>query len=120
MPLGMQEYNKVKNELVGLGYSMRYVNEWQPKIRLYRHKPAYNIEGDLTDEVGTHGDNVPGEPRYLLRKAQMGLFGFPPSETCECSWCQERQAEGAAEAALEPATAGTGTKKGVMGPHFKN
>ena len=67
----MQEYNKVKNELVGLGYSMKYVDEWQPKIRLYRHKAAYNSAGDLAFEVGTYVDYVPGEPRYLVRKARI-------------------------------------------------
>ena len=91
MAIGMQEYNKVKNELMGLGYSMRYVDEWQPKTRLYRHKAAYNVDGDLTDEVGTYTDNVPGDPRYLLRKAKIGMFGFPPSETCTCKWCNENK-----------------------------
>jgi hypothetical protein len=90
LAIGMQEYNKIKNELTGLGYSMKYVDEWQPKTRLYRHKAAYNVEGVLTDEVGTYTDNVPGDPRYLLRKAKIGMFGFPPSEACTCKWCKER------------------------------
>ena len=120
----MQEYNKIKNELTGLGYSMRYVDEWQPKTRLYRHKAAYNVDGDLTDEVGTYTDNVPGDPRYLLRKARIGMFGFPPSETCTCKWCNEEQKGAAkaqvAEAAPEPAATGTGRGKRRMGPHFNS
>ena len=111
----MQEYNQVKNELVGLGYSLRQIDEGRAKTRLYRHKPAYNAEGELTDEVGTYTDNVPSEPKYLLRKAQIGMFGFPPGEGCTCKWCAERKGQGAEQSAPEP----SGKGKGVMGPHFK-
>ena len=101
---------------------MKYVDEWQPKIRLYRHKAAYNSTGDLAVEVGTYIDNVPGEPRYLLRKARIGLFAFPPSETSTCKWGNEEQKGAAkaqvAEAAPEPAATGTGRGKRRMGPHF--
>ena len=124
----MQEYNKVKNELMGLGYSMRYVDEWQPKTRLYRHKAAYNVDGDLTDEVGTYTDNVPGDPRYLLRKARIGMFGFPPSETCTCKWCNENNetqvavktevVKVAPESGAPVAPIGRGKRR--MGPHFKS
>lgn len=125
MAIGMQEYNKIKNELTGLGYSMRYVDEWQPKTRLYRHKAAYNVEGVLTDEVGTYTDNVPGDPRYLLRKAKIGMFGFPPSESCTCKWCKEDNRTQVAaktevvEAAPESAKTGTGTGKRRMGPYYE-
>ena len=128
MAIGMQEYNKVKNELMGLGYSMRYVDEWQPKTRLYRHKAAYSVDGDLTDEVGTYTDNVPGDPRYLLRKARIGMFGFPPSETCTCKWCNENKVtqvvaktevvEAAPESGAPVAPTGTGKRR--VGPYFKS
>ena len=128
MAIGMQEYNKVKNELMGLGYSMRYVDEWQPKTRLYRHKAAYNADGDLTDEVGTYTDNVPGDPRYLLRKARIGMFGFPPSETCTCKWCNENKeaqvatktevVEAAPESSAPVAPIGRGKRR--MGPYYKS
>ena len=132
MAIGMQEYNKIKNELMGLGYSMRYVDEWQPKTRLYRHKAAYNADGDLTDEVGTYTDNVPGDPRYLLRKARIGMFGFPPSETCTCKWCkwskplldESRRAAKAevVEAAPEPGATVAPIRRGNrrLGPHYKS
>ena len=128
MAIGMQEYNKIKNELMGLGYSMRYVDEWQPKTRLYRHKAAYNADGDLTDEVGTYTDNVPGDPRYLLRKARIGMFGFPPSETCTCQWCNENKVTQVAaktevvEAAPESSApvAPIGRRKRRMGPYYKS
>ena len=128
MAIGMQEYNKVKNELMGLGYSMRYVDEWQPKTRLYRHKAAYNVDGDLTDEVGTYTDNVPGDPRYLLRKARIGMFGFPPSETCTCKWCNENNetqvavktevVKVAPESGAPVAPIGRGKRR--MGPYYKS
>jgi hypothetical protein len=88
--VGMTERNKQKVELASLGYSMDYVDGWQPKTRLYRHKPSYNVEGALTDEVGTYVENVPGSPDYVLRKSRIGLFTWPPSEECECQWCTER------------------------------
>jgi len=128
LAIGMQEYNKIKNELTGLGYSMRYVDEWQPKTRLYRHKAAYNVDGDLTDEVGTYTDNVPGDPRYLLRKARIGMFGFPPSETCTCKWCNENKETQVAvkaeigEAAPESGNPVTpiGRGKRRVGPYYKS
>ena len=126
MAIGMQEYNKIKNELTGLGYSMRYVDEWQPKTRLYRHKAAYNVDGELTDEVGTYTDNVPGDPRYLLRKAKIGMFGFPPSETCTCKWCNEDNRTQVAaktevvEAAPESGATNAPIGKRRMGPHYKS
>ena len=111
----------MKNELIGLGYSMGYVNEWQPKTTLYRHKPAYNNEGELTDDVGTSVTNVPGEPSYVLRKSKIGLFVFPPSESCVCKWCSARDWGGTAEAETveavpSPSKKQKGTKR--MGPHY--
>jgi hypothetical protein len=123
----ISERNHQKNELASLGYSLKYIDEWSPKITLYRHKPAYNQDGLIVEEVGTFVKGVPGEPSYVLRKAKIGLFPWRPNEGCTCQWCQARQAEGAAkaevaqvaEAAPEPPTPETGTGKGVLGPHFK-
>ena len=92
MVTGITERNKMKTELVGLGYSIQEIDEWPPKTTLYRHKPAYNTEGNVTDEVGTFVENVPGNPDYVLRKSRIGMFKFPPSDTCECRWCKERAA----------------------------
>jgi len=98
---GITERNKMKQELAGLGYSMSYIDDWQPKIRLYRHRPAYNTQGAISDAVGTYVDNVPGSPDYVLRKARIGMFPWAPSADCECSWCRESFTE--AEVAVKVA-----------------
>jgi len=84
------ERNKQKVELAQLGYSLKYIDDWPPKTTLYRHKPSYNEEGLIVAEVGTTTPNVPGSPGYVLSKARIGLFAYPPSATCECKWCKER------------------------------
>jgi hypothetical protein len=87
---GITERNQMKNELIGMGYSLKYIDEWQPKTKLYRHKAAYNSEGTMMEGVGTFISNVPGNPDYVLRKAQIGLFPWTPSDSCSCRWCAER------------------------------
>ena len=89
MVTNITERNKLKQELAGLGYSMSYIDEWQPKTTLYRHTPSYNVDGVLQDAVGTSVSNVPGKPDYVLRKSKIGLFPWKPGETCECRWCRE-------------------------------
>jgi len=93
MVTGITERNKMKVELANLGYSLKYIDEWQPKTTLYRHKKAYNNEGDVTDDIGTSVSNVPGNPDYVLRKARIGLFPWKPSESCECRWCKDSYVE---------------------------
>lgn len=120
----IREYNRQKKELTEVGYSFTYVDDWAPKITLYRHKPSYNQDGVIVADVGTSLARIPGEPSYVLKKAKIGLFPWKPNEGCTCRWCSEREAEGAAkfelaqvaEAAPEP----SGTGKGIMGPHFKS
>jgi len=91
MMAGITERNQMKNELAGMGYSLKYIDEWQPKTRLYRHKAAYNSEGTMMEGVGTFISNVPGNPDYVLRKAKIGLFPWMPGDTCTCKWCLERR-----------------------------
>jgi len=93
MVTGITERNKLKQELSGLGYSMSYINDWQPKTTLYRHKPSYHIDGSVCDEIGSAVHNVPGSPDYVLRKAKIGLFVWKPDEECECKWCKEASAK---------------------------
>ena len=115
---GITERNQQKLDLANVGYSMKYIDEWQPKTTLHRHKPSYNAEGDIVAEVGTTVGNVPGAPDYVLRKARIGLFQWPPSESCECQWCQkpskapkvEKQETGGEEEKSSPSN---------MGPHYK-
>jgi len=84
---GITERNQQKLELVNQGFSMRYIDEWQPKATLYRHKPSYTVDGEISEEVGSTTAGVPGNPDYVLRKAKIGLFPWKPSNECECRWC---------------------------------
>ena len=123
--VNIRERNQQQRDLASAGYSLKYIDEWAPKITLYRHKPSYNQDGLVGADVGTSVKGVPGEPSYVLKKAKIGLFPWKPDEGCTCKWCEERGVEGApkaevAEAAPEPATVGPGTGKGVLGPHFKS
>ena len=78
---GIQERNKQKVELASLGYSMKYIDDWPTKTTLYRHK------SDTPEGKGVALPNVPGNPDFVLSKARIGLFPWPPSETCKCRWC---------------------------------
>ena len=101
---GISERNKQQNQLANIGYSLRYIDEWQPKTMLYRHKPDYNIDGDIVQDVGSTVKNVPGNPDYVMKKSKIGQFGWPPSDTCECKWCVER-------ATKEPVAVGVGSEE---------
>ena len=87
MATNITERNRLKQELAGLGYSLKYIDEWAPKTRLYRHKASYNVEGEIMDEVGSYMDKVPGNPDYVQKKAKIGLFTWKPGPECQCRWC---------------------------------
>ena len=88
----MTSRNELREDLVGAGYSVKYLDDWQPKTTLYRHKPQYNVEGTLVFDVGSTLNGVPGTPEYVLRKARLGFYNVPPSENHGCRWCKERAA----------------------------
>jgi hypothetical protein len=88
---GITERNKQKNELASIGFSLKYIDEWQPKTTLYRHKPSYSVSGEIAADVGTSVKGVPGNPDYVLKKSRIGLFPWQPSETCTCKWCMGRR-----------------------------
>ena len=120
---GITERNQQKIELANNGFTLRYIDEWQPKTTLYRHKPSYNADGDISEDVGSAVSGVPGSPDYVLRKSKLGLFPWIPSGECTCKWCAERSQEKepvaqAAETDTEPVMA-QGTGKRRMGPHYK-
>jgi len=91
--VGITERNKQKVELANSGFSMRYIDEWQPKTTLYRHKASYTVDGQLSEPVGSTTKGVPGNPDYVLRKAKIGLFPWKPNESCECKWCKDSYVE---------------------------
>ena len=122
---GISERNRQQNELARAGFTLRYIDDWSPRITLYRHKPSYNVDGAISGDIGSTVSGVPGEPSYVLKKAKIGLFPWKPDEGCACQWCNERQEKGAtkaqvAEVAPEPAATGTGKGKRRMGPHFNS
>ena len=88
-----RERTELRSELVGQGYSWEYVDGWQPKITLYRHAEKLNTSKEVVSSIGTKVENLPGNPDYVLRKARIGLLPYPPSDTCECRWCEARSAE---------------------------
>jgi hypothetical protein len=121
---GITERNRQKDELASAGFTLRYIDEWQPKTTLYRHKPSYNVDGEMTGDVGTSVKGVPGSPDYVLRKAKIGLFPWLPGNGCTCKWCVEHnvvvsasQPKAEEDDALQPIVAGKGKRR--MGPHYK-
>jgi len=91
--VGITERNRQKLELTNAGFTLRYIDEWQPKTTLYRHKASYNAEGKISQDIGSEVKGVPGSPDYVLRKAKIGLFPWKPGEQCECQWCKEASAK---------------------------
>lgn len=90
--VGITERNQQKLELANAGFSLKYIDEWQPKTTLYRHKPSYYVAGGVSGDIGTMVKGVPGSPDYVLRKSKIGLFPWVPDDGCECQWCVERMA----------------------------
>ena len=94
---GITERNQQKMELVNSGFSMRYIDEWQAKTVLYRHKASLKVQGEVVRDVVTALTGVPGNPDYVLRKAKIGLFPWKPGVSCDCKWCKDSYVEPAPE-----------------------
>ncbi len=81
----------------------------QPKIDLFWHRDSVNTEGVVQRNAGSIVKNLPGDPTYISKKASVGLFPWPPSQGCACSWCQERKLNGGFhEDVVEELANGTG------------
>ena len=107
MAITTKERTELRQELVGQGYSWNYIDEWQPKVTLHRHRATYNPNGEVVHAVGSKIENLPGSPDYVNRKARIGLFPWPPGSTCTCHWCERVVAE-QQKAPAAPRTAKTG------------
>ena len=101
--VGITERNQQRLELANTGFTLRYIDEWQAKTTLYRHKPSYTLRGEISEDVGSAVTGVPGNPDYVLRKSKIGLFPWKPGNECldrqpifGCQWCRERAANAAA------------------------
>jgi hypothetical protein len=118
---GISERNVQKQELVSAGYSLKYIDEWQPKTTLYRHKTSLNAEGELAYEVGTAITGVPGSPDYVLRKSKIGMFPWMPGDGCSCRWCNVKNPEAPQEEPEQEEEDQEATRtKRRMGPHFQS
>ena len=52
MAMTTKERTELRTELVGQGYSWEYIDEWQPKTTLYRHRELKNPQGEVVHGVG--------------------------------------------------------------------
>ena len=112
MPISTKERTDLRAELVSQGYSWKYIDEWQPKITLYRHKELKNPGGEVVSEAGTKLKGLPGSPDYVNRKARQGLLAWPPSDACTCKWCAERKQAVAPDASEEQDTPALNLRRG--------
>ena len=111
-----KERTQLREELVSQGYSWKYIDEWQPKVALYLHKAKKNPSGDVVNPVGTKLENLPGNPDYVNKKARLGLFPWPPSDTCMCQWCAE---VAAGQTTVEKPVRPAATRLPKLGPYYK-
>tara|TARA_R100000008_G_C3508335_1_gene127448 strand:+ start:133 stop:462 length:330 start_codon:yes stop_codon:yes gene_type:complete len=89
--VSFRDRKSTREELVGIGYSWEYLDTWQPKTVLYRHADGLNVNGDVVHPYGSKVKGVPGNPDYVIKKAKIGFFPYPPNEHCGCPWCIERK-----------------------------
>ncbi len=76
MAIGTKERTELREELVNQGYSWEYIDEWQPKTTLYRHREMLSPDGAVVSPAGTALRNMPGNPDYVNRKGLVGLFTY--------------------------------------------
>ena len=93
MAITTKERTELRQELVGQGYSWKYIDEWQPKVTLYRPRALTTPSGETVSPVGTALVNLPGNPDYVSRKARLGLLPWKPSTNCDCRWCAKNRPE---------------------------
>ena len=102
MAITTRERTELRKDLVGQGYHWDYIDEWQPKVSLYRHRAMISPSGELVSDVGTRLDNLPGSPDYVNRKGRQGLYPWPPGDNCTCRWCATREPISQASQSIAP------------------
>mgnify|MGYP005822751545 CR=1 FL=1 len=112
-----KERTDMRKELVSLGYAWEYVDEWPARISYYVHREVKNPRGAVVRTVGTEVVGLPGLPTYAKEKAKQGLFPWPPSETCPCSWCR-RSREATGEKISTPSEAAPAPRRRKVGPNY--
>ena len=126
MAITTKERTELRTELVGQGYSWNYIDEWQPKVTLYRHRVLTNPSGETVSPVGAALENLPGNPDYVSRKARLGLFPWKPGTSCACRWCAkerpEQEVPSVAESISNPPDSSQAPKAKPsprLGPYFR-
>jgi len=86
--VGINQRQQLRKELVEQGFTWEFIDEPNPKIKMYRHAPGMNVDGVVVFPAGSvWPGKTTTDPRYILSKARIGVFPFPPSEHHECKWC---------------------------------
>ena len=111
--MNTKERTDLREELVSQGYSWKYIDEWQPKITLYRHRDMKNTGGEIVSEAGTKIEGLPGTPDYVTRKARQGLLQWTPSDSCTSRLC------GASKGTEKP-LASKGNRFKKVGPYHRD
>ena len=127
MAIATNERTALREELVSQGYSWKYIDEWQPKVTLYRHRELTNLSGETVSPVGAALVNLPGSPDYVSRKARLGLFPWKPGTNCTCRWCAkdrpEQEVPSVAESISNPPDSSQAPKAKPslrLGPYFQH
>ena len=102
MAITTRERTELRKDLVGQGYHWDYIDEWQPKVSLYRHRAMISPSGELVSAVGTKLDNLPGNPDYVNRKGRQGLYPWPPGDNCTGRWSATREPISQASQSIAP------------------
>jgi hypothetical protein len=115
MAIGTRERIQLRDELTSQGYHWDYIDEWQPKVTLYRHRALISPSGDVVSPAGTALPNLPGNPDYVSKKTRIGLFTWPPSDSCQCPWCRHAKTDTADGDVAVPSVAATSRKRRARG-----
>lgn len=84
------ERSRLKEELGKLGIQGDYLESWQRREDLWRHRPQLNISGIESKPAGTVVPNQPSDMDHKYRLAVRGVLPWKPSRACACKACRER------------------------------
>ena len=74
----------------GITESWAFINKPSAKTSVFLHKPALNVQGEVSARVGTIIRNQPTSPDHAMRQSRMGRLPWEPSQQCKCRACRER------------------------------
>ena len=74
----------------GITESWDFINKPSAKTSVFLHKPALNVQGEVSARVGTIIRNQPTSPDHAMRLSRMGRLPWEPSQQCKCRACRER------------------------------